>query len=114
MQKVLIVMEQDSLRDALQKELQPDLEVVICSNADEGAVYLRDRPDILIADLALPGTDGLTFLMQNKNRLPPLVIVLTVFVSQQLFLQLERLGVSCVIRKPCTVKAVISALTACV
>lgn len=114
MQKVLIIMKQDSLQDALRKDLQKDFEVVTCSNAEEGAVLLQDKPDVLIADLFLPGTDGLTFLIQNRAQLPPTVIVLTVFISTKVLRQLEELGVSAVIRRPCTVRAITSALAACV
>lgn len=105
MRKVLIIMEQDSLRDALQKELQQEFEVSICDNAEDGARLLENRPDILVIDLFLPRTNGLTFLTQNKSHLPPMVVVLSALTSPEVLLQLVDLGVTSVIRRPCTIKA---------
>ena len=110
MRKVLIIMEQDCLRDALQKELQQDFEVSVCGNAEDGAALLKDRPDILVTDLFLPGTNGLTFLIENKPYLPPIVVVLSALISPEVLRQLADLGAASVIRKPCTVQAVTSAL----
>lgn len=114
MHKVLIIMEQDCLRDALQKELQQNFEVSVCGNAEDGAVLLKNRPDILVTDLFLSGANGLTFLMQNKPHLPPMIVVLSVLTSPEILRQLADLGVTSVIRKPCTVQSVTSALKACV
>lgn len=114
MRKVLIIMERDCLRDALERELRQDFEVLTCGNADDGAVLLQDRPDMLVLDLFLPGTDGLTFLIRNQSRLPSVVIVLSTFTSSAILQQLAELGVEAVIRKPCTIKAITSALKTCV
>lgn len=114
MRKVLIIMEQDCLRDTLVSELQQDFVVSVCGNAEDGVALLKNRPDILVIDLFLPGTDGLSFLIQNKSLLPPTVVVLSVLTSPTVLRQLADLGVTSVIRKPCTVKAFISVLKTCI
>ena len=114
MRRVLFIMERDCLRDALQRELQQDFEVITSDNADDGAVLLQDQPDVLILDLFLPGTDGLSLLKLHRAHLPPVVIVLSVLFSRDVLQQLAVLGVAAVIPKPCTLKAILSALKACV
>lgn len=110
MRKVLIIMERDCLRDALQQELQRDFEVITCCNADDGAVLLRDQPDVMILDLFLPGMDGLSFLRQYKPYIPPVTIVLSVLTTPEILDTLAALGVTAVIRKPCTVSEIVSQL----
>nr|MBQ8245313.1 response regulator transcription factor [Oscillospiraceae bacterium] len=114
MRKVLIIMERECLRDALQQELQQAFEVIACGNADDGAVLLQDQPDAMVLDLFLPGTDGLTFLRQNRECLPPAVVALSVLTTPEILEALAVLGVTAVIRKPCTVKAILSAIKICV
>lgn len=110
MRKVLIIMERDCLRDALQQELQQAFEVIACCNADDGAVLLRDPPDVMILDLFLPGMDGLTFLRQNRECLPPAVVALSVLTTPETLDALAVLGVTAVIRKPCTVREIMKQL----
>lgn len=110
MRKVLIIMEQDCLRDALQKELQHEFEVSVCGNAEDGGALLKNLPDILVIDLFLPGTNGLAFLIENKLYLPPIVIVLSALTSLGILRKLADLGVSSVIRVPCTLDAITSVL----
>lgn len=114
MQKVMMIMEPDSLRDALQRELMQHFEVTVCSNAYDAAALLWEVPDILILDLFLPVMDGLSFLIRNKVHLPPVVVVLSVLTSRDVLQQLADLGVRAVIRKPCTVEAILSVLKTCV
>lgn len=108
MGKVLLIMEPDRLRDALVEQLQKDREVTACFDAGEGAALLRQVPDILILDLFLPGTNGILFLRENRENLPPSVIALSTFLSSAVLETLEDLGVTAVVRKPCTVEAILS------
>lgn len=110
MRKVSIVMESGCLRCSLEKELQRRFEVSVCGNTDAGADLLRDQPDILVMDLSLPGIDGLTFLKQHKGILPPIIIVLSVLTSPDVLRELAELGVSSVIRRPCTISMVMGQL----
>ena len=110
MYKVLIVMEQDGLRDLLLSELQKDCEITVCGNAVEGEELLRYRPDVLILDLFLPGINGFTFLRENRVLLPPVIIALSTLLSPKILRELKDLGITSVVRKPCTVDVVTSCL----
>ena len=106
MRKVLIVMEQDGLRDLLLSDLQKDCEVMVCSDAVDGAELLRYQPDVLILDLFLPGVNGLTLLRENRAQLPRVIIALSILLSPKILRELKDLGVTSVVRKPCTVAAI--------
>lgn len=110
MRKVLIIMERDCLRDALQKEMQQNFEVTVCDNAEDGTVLLELQPDILILNLFLPSTNGLAFLMESKPYLPSIVVVLSALTSLGILRKLADLGVTSVIRVPCTLDAITSVL----
>lgn len=112
MRKALIIMKQDSLQEALLRELGRDFDVLTCGRAEDVPAHFR--PDVLVLDLFLPGMDGLTFLRQRRDELPPVIVVLSMLTSQIVLDTLEQLGVTAVIRKPCTVEAVLSAMRNCV
>ena len=110
MRRILIVMQQDDcLLYALRKTLERDYEV-IAADAAEGGKFLKQQPDALILDLFLDETDGLTFLRQNRESLPAAVIVMSVYVNSDILDALAELGVSQVIRMPCTVSEVVTQL----
>lgn len=110
MRRVLIVMQQDDcLLYALRKTLERDYDV-IAADAAEGGKFLKQQPDALILDLFLDETDGLTFLRQNRESLPAAVIVMSVYVNSDILDALAELGVSRVIRMPCTVSEVVKQL----
>jgi DNA-binding NarL/FixJ family response regulator len=72
-----------------------DLKVV--EEAHDGAAAVeavrRDRPDIVLMDLRMPGVDGLTAI-ERINRLPdpPVVVALTTFDADQYVLHALRAG----------------------
>jgi DNA-binding NarL/FixJ family response regulator len=72
-----------------------DLEVV--QEAHDGAAAVeavtRDRPDVVLMDLRMPGVDGLTAI-ERINQLPdpPVVVALTTFDADQYVLRALRAG----------------------
>jgi DNA-binding NarL/FixJ family response regulator len=72
-----------------------DLEVV--GEAHDGAAAVqavrRDRPDVVLMDLRMPGVDGLTAI-ERINQLPdpPVVVALTTFDADQYVLRALRAG----------------------
>src|SRR5262245_14313894 len=72
-----------------------DLEVV--DEAHDGAAAVqavqRDRPDVVLMDLRMPGVDGLTAI-ERINQLPdpPAVVALTTFDADQYVLRARRAG----------------------
>jgi len=72
-----------------------DLEVV--DEAHDGAAgveaVLRARPDVVLMDLRMPGTDGLTAIERIRRLAdPPPVVVLTTFDADQYVLRALRAG----------------------
>ena len=86
----------DRLRDVLENKYI----LLPCSDTCIAKEILIAKPDILILSLNLPGSSGLTFLKENRNSLPPKVIVLTAFCSCDILSDLAALGVFSVIRIP--------------
>lgn len=59
MQKILIVEDVEYNRDLLEQMLEDDYEVVAAVDGETGMeAVLRDRPDLILMDLSLPGIDG--------------------------------------------------------
>ncbi len=110
MRKVLIIMEPDCLRYALVKKLQDHYEVLACGDAETGARLLADGADVIVLDLFLPGENGIDFLRDNQKHIPSTVIALTPFLSRYIHKTLHSLGVTSVIRKPCTVDSIVNQL----
>jgi two-component system, NarL family, response regulator DesR len=82
--KVLLAEDQGMMRGALALllGLEPDLEVV-AEVADGDAVVstaVRERPDVALLDIEMPGIDGLTAAAELRRRLPGCkILILTTF-----------------------------------
>ena len=73
----------------------PDIEVV--GEAHDGAAgvesVLRNRPDVVLMDLRMPGVDGLTAIERlGKLAEPPTIVVLTTFDADEYVLRALRAG----------------------
>ena len=81
--RVLVAEDMRILRDTLVAvlNLQDDIEV-IAEVSDGGAIVpaaLRDRPDVAVVDIDLPGVDGLTASAELRERCPDCkILILTV------------------------------------
>ena len=82
--RILLAEDQGMLRGALALllDLEPDLEVV--AQVDNGAAIvptaLRERPDVALLDIELPGGNGLHAAAELRDRLPGCrVLILTTF-----------------------------------
>jgi len=110
--RVLVVDDEASIRDLLAKTLALD-EYDVDTAGDAATALSRIRAseyDLLIADLRMPGMDGLTLIRQVKRirtELP--VIIITGFSSESSAIEAVNLGVAGYLRKPFRVPEVLAA-----
>jgi excisionase family DNA binding protein len=111
-QRVLVVDDEASIRDLLSKTLA--LAEYDVDTAPDGNTALdRMRAfsyDLLIADLKMPGMDGLTLIRQAKRIKADLpVIIITGFSSESSAIEAVNLGVAGYLTKPFRVPQVLAA-----
>jgi DNA-binding NarL/FixJ family response regulator len=94
--RVMLVDDHALVRAAVRQALTaPDIEVVgEAATADEALIVApRLRPDLLLLDLNLPGSDGLRLLRELGPRLPETrIVMLTVSASKRDLLEAMRNG----------------------
>jgi excisionase family DNA binding protein len=111
--RVLVVDDEASIRDLLQKTLAlAEYEVETAPDAGAALDRLKSHNnfDLLIADLRMPGMDGLSLIKQVKqikSNLP--VIIITGFSSEKSAIDAVNLGVAGYLTKPFRVPQVLEA-----
>jgi CheY-like chemotaxis protein len=97
MAKVLVIDDEQSIRDLLDRLLRrKGYDVVLAESGRKGLeLFRRERPDVIVLDLKMPEMDGLTVLRQIRslNRSQP-VIVLTGSRTAEMEQQVRALGVT--------------------
>jgi DNA-binding response OmpR family regulator len=109
---VLVVDDEPSIRDLLQKTLAlAEYEVDTASDGGTALGLLRaSEYDLLVADLKMPGMDGLTLIRQARRVRSDLpVIIVTGFSSESSAIEALNLGVAGYLLKPFGVPDVLSA-----
>ena len=110
--RVLVVDDEASIRELLAKTLAL-AEYDVDTAADASTALTRVRAaeyDLLIADLRMPGMDGLTLIRQVKKIRADLpVIIITGFSSEASAIEAVNLGVAGYLRKPFRVPEVLAA-----
>ncbi len=113
-QRVLVVDDESSIREMLSKTLAlAEYEVDTAPDANAALSLLRvtNTPyDLLIADLKMPGMDGLSLIRQVKQlraRLP--IIIITGFSTESSAIEAVNLGVAAYLTKPFRVPQVLAA-----
>jgi DNA-binding NarL/FixJ family response regulator len=96
---VYLVEDQPALRRMLEKSLGGYPELAVTGSAEEGTAALAaieaDTPDLVLADLELPGIDGIALTRALKARRPSLeVLILTTFDDEQKVFQALQAGAS--------------------
>lgn len=110
--RILVVDDEASIRDLLSKTLAlADYEVETAADAADALNRIRAVPyDLMIADLRMPGMDGLTLIRQAKRiraELP--VIIITGYSSEASAIEAVNLGAAGYLRKPFRVPEVLAA-----
>ncbi len=102
---IVIANDHPIFRDGLKQLLSLEKDFAVVAEIGDGDEVLpaveRYRPDILLLDLKLPGTHGLTVLqkLQLTNNTATKVIVLTVSEDKNEFVQAMKLGTSGIVLK---------------
>ncbi len=103
--KIMIADDHPIFRDGLQKLLSLEKDFEVVAQVGDGDQVLRaieeHHPDVLLLDLKLPGTHGLTILqkLQISQNTTTKVIVLTASDDRNEFVQAMKLGTSRIVLK---------------
>lgn len=110
--RVLVVDDEASIRDLLSKTLAlAEYDVDVAPDGRTALERMRLYPyDLLIADLKMPGMDGLTVIREAKRYKADLpVIIITGFSTEASAIEAVNLGVSGYLTKPFRVPQVLAA-----
>ncbi len=110
--RVLVVDDEASIRDLLSKTLAlAEYEVDVSPDGRSALERMRMYPyDLLIADLKMPGMDGLTVIREAKRYKADLpVIIITGFSTESSAIEAVNLGVAGYLTKPFRVPQVLAA-----
>jgi excisionase family DNA binding protein len=110
--RILVVDDESSIRDLLVKALalEERYDVDTASDGRSALERLRLYPyDLLIADLKMPGIDGLSVIREAKRLKPELpVIIITGYSTETAAIEAVNLGVSGYLTKPFRVPQVLT------
>jgi excisionase family DNA binding protein len=110
--RILVVDDESSIRDLLAKTLAlADYDVDTAADGRSALERLRLYPyDLLIADLKMPGIDGLSVIREAKRLKSDLpVIIITGYSTETAAIEAVNLGVSGYLTKPFRVPQVLTA-----
>ena len=110
--RILVVDDEASIRDLLSKTLAlADYDVDVAPDGRSALEQLRLYPyDLLIADLKMPGMDGLTVIREAKRLKTDLpVIIITGYSTEASAIEAVNLGVAGYLTKPFRVPQVLAA-----
>lgn len=108
MRKVLIADTSEDFRETLEAALRKEYQVLTCSDGRQALeLAARFHPDVLVMDLMLSGTDGLSVLKALQNNSDDLRIIITGrYFSNFTTMALDRYQVDSIMLKPCTTLSV--------
>jgi excisionase family DNA binding protein len=109
--RVLVVDDEATIRDLLSKTLAlEDYDVDVAPDGRAALDRLRNVPyDLLIADLKMPGMDGLSVIREAKRYYANLpVIIITGYSSESSAIEAVNLGVAGYLTKPFRVSQVLA------
>jgi two-component system response regulator AtoC len=101
--RLLIIDDDDALRESLALVLGAEgFEVAVAAHADEALARLEDAsPEIVLCDLRMPGTDGLTLLPELARRRPDATLILmSAYGTEELAIEAMRRGAYDYLAKP--------------
>lgn len=109
---VLIVEDEDDIRQYIKEELSTDFRISECNNGKEGLEFiLKEKPDLVISDVMMPEMDGITLcrkIKQNINIYSIPVILLTAKNRTEDQLEGLDIGADAYLGKPFNIDLLIS------
>jgi excisionase family DNA binding protein len=108
--RLLVVDDEASIRDLLSKTLAlAEYDVEVAPDGRSALDRMRMNPyDLLIADLKMPGLDGMTLIREARRYKPDLaVIIITGFSTESTAIEAVNLGVAGYLTKPFRVQQVL-------
>jgi len=111
--RILIVDDDESLRESLQLVLSAEGYEAVCAADAEAALRQLDvsTPELVLCDLRMPGMDGLELLPQLVRRLPEAtVILMSAFGTAELAIEAMKRGAYDYLAKPFAPSEVLLAL----
>ena len=106
--KILIADSSEDLLQELGNLLQQRHTIVLCRNGKTALELLRrEKCDMIVLDLMLPGLDGITLLEKAAAEgLQPIILALTPLLNEYVLHSAQRIGIRYLVRKPCDITAV--------
>lgn len=97
--RLLLVDDHAVVRSGLRMllEAQPDMEIVGEATSGSEAVHMvqRKKPDVVLMDVQMPGSNGIDATKQIKKVMPETaVLTLTMYENEQYFLEMLKAGAS--------------------
>lgn len=113
--RVLLVDDHPLVRAGVRRVLEtnPDIRIVAEAASGDAALQLleRERPDVLVLDLAMPDTDGLEVLRRVKRRWPELgVVILTMHANPEYLKRAIQYGVDAYVLKESAAQELVAAV----
>jgi len=110
--RVLIIDDEDGPRESMRMLLKPLYNVVCASSVDEGVDAVREhRPDVVVSDIRMPGTDGIEGLRRIRNVDATVsVIMLTGYGTLETARSAIQLGAADYVKKPFDTKEMLGVI----
>lgn len=95
--KVLLADDHSIVREGLRKILEDSNEIEVIDEAENGEAVLgkvmKNKPDVAVLDISMPGMDGLEVLIRLKNYHPDVpVLILTMHEEEQYIIRAIEAG----------------------
>ncbi|MCM8804338.1 MAG: sigma-54 dependent transcriptional regulator [Candidatus Omnitrophica bacterium] len=112
MAKILIIDDEEGVRESLKFSLRNKYKVILSSNGKEGfSLIEKERPDLVILDIILPDIDGINLLKDIKEKFKDTPVIMLTAISQiTTAVEAMKLGAVDYIPKPFDIEKLINTI----